>query len=281
MWLGFLFWKEEYLRKKQKMKWEDIQKEVKTMEGKRPKSDKPVRNAVTRVSTAGATGVAMTKYHNCGRRYGEDGGKYLITPRQEKEVVNFVKMWRNKRFCTCRYIKQELKLEATPRTIARALNRNGYHWCQVSKKMPLTPKQLEQRKKWVNRFLHKSPTWWTQNIHLTFDGVTLTKAPKSLDLRQKHAAQSIRHMWMKKTEKMDHTLFTHNRYGVQLGTKVPLWGGMTGDGTFSLRLWTPRPKMKREDWIQYIPQLKRAAAVSASSELLIVSKHTWWHTPFH
>ena len=184
--------------------------------------------------------------------------------------MNFVKMWRNKRFCTCRYIKQELKLEAKPRTIARALNRNGYHWCQVSKKMPLTPKQLEQRKKWVNRFLHKSPTWWTQNIHLTFDGVALTKAPKSLDLRQKHAAQSIRHMWMKKTEKMDHTLFTHNRYGVQLGTKVPLWGGMTGDGTFSLRLWTPRPKMKREDWIQYIPQLKRAAAVSASSEPLIV-----------
>ena len=80
-------------------------------------------------------------------------------------------------------------------------------------------KQLEQRKKWVNRFLHKGPTWWTQNIHLTFDGVTLTKAPKSLDLRQKHAAQSIRHMGMKKTEKMDHTLFTHNTHGVQLGTK--------------------------------------------------------------
>ena len=68
------------------MKWEDIQKEVKTMEGKRPKSDKPVRNAVTRVSTAGAKSIAMTMYHNCGRRYGEDGGKYLITPRQEKEV---------------------------------------------------------------------------------------------------------------------------------------------------------------------------------------------------
>ena len=127
------------------MKWEDIQKEVKTMEGKRPKSDKPVRNAVTRVSTAGAKGIAMTMYHNCGRRYGEDGGKYLITPRQEKEVVNFVMMWRKMRFCTCKYIRRELKLEATPRTIARALNRNGYHWCQVSKKMPLTPKQLEQR----------------------------------------------------------------------------------------------------------------------------------------
>ena len=85
----------------------------------------------------------MTMYHNCGRRYGEDGGKYLITPRQEKEVVNFVKMWRKMRFCTCKYIRRELKLEATPRTIAKALNRNGYHWCQVSKKMLLTPKQLE------------------------------------------------------------------------------------------------------------------------------------------
>ena len=41
----------------------------------------------------------------------------------------------------------------------------------------------------------------------------MAKAPKSLDLKQKHAAQSIRHMGMKKTEKVDHTLFTHNRHG--------------------------------------------------------------------
>ena len=255
------------------MKWKQIQKEVKTMEGKRPLSDHAVRNAVARVEAGGARGIATTNYENCGRRYGEDGGKYMLTPKQTHDVVQFVKMWRNKKFCTCRNIKRELKLEATTRTIARALNRNGYKWCQVSRKSPLTAKQLEQRKAWVKRYLNKSPSWWTQNMHLIFDGVTLTKAPKNLDLRQKHAAQSIRHMWMKATEKMDPALHTYNRYGVQLGTKVPLWGGMTGDGTFSLKLWTAKAKMKKEEWAQHTPQLKRAAAMSGSSEFLSACKH--------
>ena len=80
-------------------------------------------------------------------------------------------------------------------------------------------------------------------------------------------------MWMRKTEKMDPTLHTYNRYGVQLGTKVPLRGGFTEDGTFSWRLGSAKPKMKKEEWVQCIPQLKRAAAVSESSELLIVCKH--------
>ena len=80
---------------------QEIQKEVQTMEGKRPQSDHAVRNAVARVDTAGARGIATTKYENCGRRYGEDGGKYLLTPKLENEVVQFVKMWRNKKFCAC------------------------------------------------------------------------------------------------------------------------------------------------------------------------------------
>ena len=36
------------------MKWKDIQKQVKTIEGKRPSSDHAVRNAVARVDAAGA-----------------------------------------------------------------------------------------------------------------------------------------------------------------------------------------------------------------------------------
>ena len=56
---------------------------------------------MARVDTAGARGIATTKYENCGRRYGEDGGKYLLTPKRGNEVVQFVKMWRNKKFCTC------------------------------------------------------------------------------------------------------------------------------------------------------------------------------------
>ena len=252
------------MRKEQRMKWKDIQKLVKNMKGKRPKSDHAVRSAVARVDTAGKNGVAKTKYKNCGRRYGADGGKYLLTQQQTEQVVAFVKKWRRKKFCTCWYIKRELKLQATKRTIARALNRNDYHWYPVAKKSFLTAKQMQARKQWVNNYLNRDENWWVQNMDLIFDGVTLTKAPKNLDARQKHAAQSIRHMWMRKTEKMDPALHTQNRYGVQLGTKVPFWGGMTGDGQFALRLWTATPKMKKPAWAEHIPQVKRAAARSSS-----------------
>jgi len=64
---------------------------------------------------------------------------------------------------------------------------------------------------------------------------------------------------------MDPALHTFSRYGVQLGTKVPLWGGFTGEGQFALRLWTQRPKQKKEEWAQHIPALKRAASSHSSS----------------
>ena len=258
---------EEYLRKKRKMKWSAIQKLVKNIQGKTPDSDKGVRNAVARMQAAGSGSKALptTRYKNSGRRYGSDGGKYLLTPKQAKDVVSFVQQWRNKRFCTCNCIKRELNLDATPRTVARALDRNGFHWRQVAKKSQLSKKQLQQRQAFVMRFIGKSSLWWKQNMHLIFDGVTLTKAPKSLDSRQKHAAQSIRHMWMKKKEAMDPALHTFNRYGVQMGTKVPLWGGFTGDGKFSLKLWTDKPKMKMEEWAQHVGKLKRAADQSGHS----------------
>ena len=257
------------------MKWKDIMKLVKNVQGKVPDSDKGIRNAVARIQAAGSKGLPTTRYKNSGRRYGSDGGKYSLTPKQTKDVVSFVKQWRNKRFCTCNYIKRELNLDATPRTIARTLNRNGYHWRQVAKKTQLTKKQLKERKAWVTRFIGKDSLWWKQNMHLIFDGVTLTKAPKSLDSRQKHAAQSIRHMWMRRKEAMDPALHTFNRYGVQLGTKVPLWGGFTGDRQFSLKLWTDKPKMKMEEWAQHISQLKRAA--SQHSQSRSCKKLKLWH----
>jgi len=247
------------------MPWKKVRSMVTNIQGKRPGSEHAVKNAVERVSAAGPQGIALTRYANSGRRYGADGGKYMLTEKQTAQVVDFVKKWRHKRFCTCPYIKRELKLEATPRTIARALNRQKFHWRQVSKKSPLTKPQLEKRKDFVQKHLHHPPLWWVQNMHLVFDGVTLTKAPKNLDSRQKHAAQRIQHMWMRRGEKMDPKLHTYNRYGVQLGTKVPLWGGMTGDGTFSLRLWSARSKFNKEEWAQQLPQLRKAAAMSSYS----------------
>ena len=52
----------------------------------------------------------------------------LATPAQEKAVVDFVKKWRNKRFCTCNYIRSTMKLKVTNRTTSNTLNRHGYFW---------------------------------------------------------------------------------------------------------------------------------------------------------
>ena len=63
---------------------------------------------------------------------------------------------------------------------------------------------------------------------------------------------------MGKGERLDPKLLTFNRYGIQLGDKVPLWGGFTGAGKFTLRLWTPKPKMNKLEWAQRSPALRRA-----------------------
>ena len=47
---------------------------------------------------------------------------------------------------------------------------------------------------------------------------------------------------------------------MQLGTKVPLWGGFNAQGGFALKLWTSTLKIKAEEWMEHVPALKRAAA---------------------
>ena len=80
---------------------------------------------------------------------------------------------------------------------------------------------------------------------------------------------------MKEGEKQNPDVHTHNRYGVQLGTKVPLWGGFTGRGKFTLREWTPRPKMTKEEWARRVPALKRA--IDAAGEQRRTVKAKVWH----
>ena len=118
------------MRMVQKEKWKDIQSKVKNMEGKRPKSEHCVKNAVQRVQASGRKGVAVTNYKNCGR-------KRKLTPEDEKKVVAYVQKWRKKLFCTCNHIKKELKLDVGRLTIVRTLKRAGYHWRQVPRKSPI------------------------------------------------------------------------------------------------------------------------------------------------
>lgn len=193
------------MRVVQRARWKDIHSKVKNIQGKKPKSQHCVKNAVQRVQASGRKGVAMTNYKNCGR-------KRKLTAQEEKMVVEYVQKWRRKLFCTCEHIKKELKLDVSRHTILRTLGRHDFHWREVPRKAFIKPEHLQSRKEFVDKHLHHRPTWWVENMHLVFDGVTLTKAPRKLSARQKHAAQSIKAMWMKKGEAMDPEAHTYNRY---------------------------------------------------------------------
>ena len=175
--------------------------------------------------------------------------------------------WRSKRFCTATYIIRELKLRVKKKTVHRVLNKAGFSWRPVPRKSKLSPKELEKRKAWVDARLHWTRGKWAKAFGLVLDGVTLTRAPKPLTGAQKHAAQSIKAMWVKEGEGLDNDLHTHNRYGVQLGLKVPLWGGFTGEGQFTYRCWSEKPKLDQAIWAD---QIKKAVKPAAAGECI-------WH----
>ena len=232
------------------MKWKKVCASVRTIANRHP-SENGARKAVHRVERGGRLGIAKTKYHNCGRHK-------LLSLAEAKSVVDFVRQWRAKRFCTSRYIRKELKLKRSLRTVRRTLNKHGYYWRAVPKVQPLSPGQPAKRKVFVEKYENRTSEWWQNNSGLVLDGVTLTKAPRSWSTKQKHAAQAIRQMWLRKGEKGDNRLHTYNRYGVQLGDKVPLWGGFSGSGHFKLRLWTATAKLNKSTWAACMPVMRRA-----------------------
>jgi len=162
----------------------EVRSEVVKLQGQKP-SKKAFENAVKRVDMMRPGDVVpKSGYDKCGR-------KPAFTQQQQDAVVAFVKKWRNKRFCTCAYIKTTMKLQVTKRTIANVLNRHGFFWRPVPKKHGLSSEDLAKRKAFVDKYNNHSATRWERNLNLVLDGVTLTMAPKPLNARQAHAAQSI------------------------------------------------------------------------------------------
>ena len=257
-----------HLHTNEDMSLEDVRDEVVNLRGERP-GKKAVWSAVQRVATMKPDDLLpQTKYANCGR-------KPALTDAQEQAIVDIARKWRHKRFCTCGYIKRLLRLKVSKRTIARALNKHGFFWRPVPKKRHLSKADLQKREEFWKKYGAKTHAWWVQNLNLVLDGVTLTMPPKPLNARERHAAQAIKHMWVREGEKMDNDLHTFNRYGPQLGTKVPLWGGFTGGGRFTLRLWTPKAKMTKAEWVERIPALKRAIDIAGERRSNVKAKV--WH----
>ena len=177
-----------YLRVKCKEPWKKVRLQTRTVRGELPGKN-ALRDAVHRMSALRPGQVApASKYKNCGR-------KPELSDREQRKIVEFVMAWRHKRFCTSKYLIQELSLTVGPRTVQRVLNKAGFFWRAVPKKSKLSADELAKRKLWVDAHLHRQPAWWAQNVGLVIDDVTLTTAPKPLSgKKEKHAAQAINHV---------------------------------------------------------------------------------------
>ena len=141
------------------------------------------------------------------------------------------------------------------------MNASGFFWRPVPKKHKLSPEDLKKRQAFVTKYGHHGADWWEKALGLVLDGVTLTMAPQPLKDREKHAAQAIKHMWVRKGESLDNDLHTYNRYGPQLGVKVPLWGGFSGNGVFSMKLLTDQAKLNKELWADHAHLPGRASVL--------------------
>ena len=161
-----------YLRTHQKQTWITLSLQVRNVRGKKP-SLCAVRKAVKRMELSAPGSLPETKYGNCGR-------KPVLSREEERRIVAFVRKWCHKVFRTCRYIRQELKLSVQKDTIRRTLNKHGYFWRPVAKKSPLSTEQLGARRDFVRKFGAHTPDLWLRDVGLVFDGVTLTKAPRTM-----------------------------------------------------------------------------------------------------
>ena len=139
--------------------------------------------------------LPRSNYSNCGR-------SRALTKQEERAVVEFVKKWRHKRFCTSQYIKREMRLQASTRTLCRVLNEHGYYWKPVPKVQGISKEHLAARAEFVNKYANRTPAWWQEHMHMVLDGVTLTMPPKTLSGREKHAAQRLTSMWMCSGERL-------------------------------------------------------------------------------
>ena len=143
--------------------------------------------------------VPTTNYENCGR-------KKSLTVEQERAVTAFVKTLRNRFFCTCHYIRNELNLPVTPKTINNVLNNAGYYWRSVPRIQGLSKEQLEKRQVFVDAHIDYPPAWWLAHFNMVLDGVTLTMAPMTLSGREKHAAQRLSCNWTREGERLNLSL---------------------------------------------------------------------------
>ena len=128
-----------------------------------------------------------------------------------------MKKWRHKRFCTCRYIINELKLPVQKRRLAIHLNEHGFFREKVPKTMRLNEKELSKWKTWVDKYVDKPPAWWL-NLSAAETAV-IQVAGEHFSVEWAHAPKDER---MEYWRKLQAAIPAYRMYRIRTDREIPI-----------------------------------------------------------
>jgi len=258
------------LRTVQKMAWKDVAKEVRNLQGKKPR---PRHCANYFRDFNKRLGRRKMKYENCGLR------PYKVTPEVERFLVRRLRTLRRTSPCTSVTLQQELaremKVDLAADYIRKILGEHGYKWLPRRQKRLYSAKARGARLKFAMHVLGLSEAELRRKLSMAMDGTVLAMPPTDPTERLNYCRHGEEFMWRKPSESFRAELAGDDPYRTQLplSRAVPLWGGISADG-FAVVAFHPAKKFNAADWAWLVDGSKLKDAIQ---KLNPANRHGPWH----
>ena len=258
------------LREVRKLKWEDIAKQVKNLQGENP-----------------LPRLCANYYHEFSRRLGRRRARYdrcgnkpsKVTPQVEQFLVKQLKVLRRTCVCTSttlqQVLAQDMGVKLTDRYVRKLLQKKGYRWLPRRQKRVYSTIQKAERLKFAKHVVSLSKAQLREKLSLAMDGVVLGIPPADPTDRMNFCRYGDEYMWRKRSEAFQPELAGQDSYGsyIPLARTVPLWGGCS-EGGFSVVLFHSRKKLNKAEWVHGVQQNKLTDAIKKLKPVKAVGP---WH----
>ena len=137
--------------------------------------------------------------------YAKAGRKKVITKELARWIISRLKVLRRTTRCTSTMLmrdlahKKKVKVEAS--IIRRVLTEHGFRWMKRIKKRKYTPPQIAQRLAMGNKFANMSENKMEDELHLSMDGVVITRPPSNILERENYVRTDDAYLWRKPSER--------------------------------------------------------------------------------
>ena len=196
------------LREVRKLKWEDIAKQVKNLQGENP-----------------LPRLCANYYHEFSRRLGRRRARYdrcgnkpsKVTPQVEQFLVKQLKALRRTCVCTSTTLQQvlarDMGVKLTDRYVRKLLQKKGYRWLPRRQKRVYSTIQKAERLKFAKHVVSLSKAQLREKLSLAMDGVVLGIPPADPTDRMNFCRYGDEYMWRKRSEAFQPELAGQDSYG--------------------------------------------------------------------